>query len=148
MGIKIKLITGLFFLLVFSAGVLPVFSDDNIVRVGLTDNKFQNVLKQEVTVYGTAECDICDKETRKIIANTAENTEIIIKNGEVGLDLTIKGKTTTLRDFVIVCPRGVLGVKDLTRKGKPALYHGAFEVVQHPDRKGFYLVNLVETKCL
>ena len=97
MGIKIKLITGLFFLLVFSAGVLPVFSDDNIVRVGLTDNKFQNVLKQEVTVYGTAECDICDKETRKIIANTAENTEIIIKNGEVGLDLTIKGKTTTLR---------------------------------------------------
>ena len=57
MGIKIKLITGLFFLLVFSAGVLPVFSDDNIVRVGLTDNKFQNVLKQEVTVYGTAECD-------------------------------------------------------------------------------------------
>ena len=77
MGIKIKLITGLFFLLVFSAGVLPVFSDDNIVRVGLTDNKFQNVLKQEVTVYGTAECDICDKETRKIIANTAENTEKI-----------------------------------------------------------------------
>ena len=117
MGIKIKLITGLFFLLVFSAGVLPVFSDDNIVRVGLTDNKFQNVLKQEVTVYGTAECDICDKETRKIIANTAENTEIIIKNGEVGLDLTIKGKTTTLRDFVIVCPRGGLGVKDLTRIG-------------------------------
>ena len=103
-------------------------------------------MKQEVTVYGTAECDICDKETRKIIANTAENTEIIIKNGEVGLDLTIKGKTTTLRDFVIVCPRGVLGVKDLTRKGKPALYHGAFEVVQHPDRKGFYLVNLVETQ--
>lgn len=147
MGIKIKLITGLFFLLVFSAGVLPVFSDDNIVRVGLTDNKFQNVLKQEVTVYGTAECDICDKETRKIIANAAEGTDITIRNGEVGLDLTIKGKTTTtLRDFVIVCPRGVLGVKDLTRKGKPALYHGAFEVVQHPDRKGFYLVNLVETQ--
>ena len=43
MGIKIKLITGLFFLLVFSAGVLPVFSDDNIVRVGLTDNKFQKI---------------------------------------------------------------------------------------------------------
>ena len=146
MGIKIKLITGLFFLLVFSAGVLPVFSDDNIVRVGLTDNKFQNVLKQEVTVYGTAECDICDKETRKIIANAAEGTDITIRNGEVGLDLTIKGKTTTLRDFVIVWPRGVLGVKDLTRKGKPALYHGAFEVVQHPDRKGFYLVNLVETQ--
>ena len=26
------------------------------------------------------------------------------------------------------------------------MYHGAFEVVQHPDRKGFYLVNLVETQ--
>lgn len=132
-------------LLMFSLAVVnPVFSENDIVRVGLTDNKFQNVLKQQVTVYGTSECDICDKDTRKIIANAAEDTEIIIKNGEVGLDLTINGKTTTLRDFVIVCPRGVLGVKDLTRKGKPALYHGAFEVVQHPDRKGFYLVNLVE----
>ena len=49
-----------------------------------------------------------------------------------------------LNDFVIVCPTGLLGVRDLKRKGEPAVYHGAFEVVQKPDHKGFYLVNLVE----
>ena len=61
-----------------------------------------------------------------------------------GLEVVTEGKGGTLRDFVIVCPQGFLGVKDLTRKGKPALYHGAFELIQSKDRKGFYLVNLVE----
>ena len=123
--------------------VLPVFADD-IVRVGITDNKFQNVLKQEVTVYGTSECDICDKETRKIISAAPANTEIIIRNGINCLDVFIDGKWEALRDFVIICPRGVLGVKDLKRKGMPALYHGAFEIVRQSDGNGFYLVNLVE----
>ena len=105
-----------------------------------------NVLKQQIVVYGTADCDICDKETRKVIDTVPAETDIMITNGVIGLDLFVNGKKSTLRDFVIVCPRGVLGVKDLTRKGKPALYHGAFELVQHPDRKGFYLVNLVEVQ--
>ncbi len=123
----------------------PVFAD-SVVRVGLTDNKFQNVLKQQITVYGTAECEICDKETRKIIASAPENSEINIKNTANGLEVSVKGRNQTLRDVVIICPRGVLGVKDLTRKGKPALYHGAFEVVQHPESKGFYLVNIIEVQ--
>ena len=33
--------------------VLPVYSIDNVVRVGITDNKFQNVLKQQTVIYGT-----------------------------------------------------------------------------------------------
>lgn len=144
MGIKIKTALILFISLFLMCGA--VFADYNIVRVGLTDNKFQNVLKQEVTIYGTSECDICDKETKKIISKIPQNTELNIKNGIVGLDVTLEGKSATLRDFVVICPRGVLGVKDLTRKGKPALYHGAFELVQSEDKKGFYLINLVEVQ--
>ena len=121
-------------------------ANTDVVRVGLTDNKFQNVLKQTVTVYGTADCDICDRETKKIVSRISANTDIVIRNGVTGIDVTINGRSATLRDFVVICPQGVLGVKDLTRKGKPALYHGAFEVIQKDDRKGFYLVNLVETQ--
>ena len=121
-------------------------ANTDVVRVGLTDNKFQNVLKQTVTVYGTADCDICDRETKKIVSRISANTDIVIRNGVTGIDVTINGRSATLRDFVVICPQGVLGVKDLTRKGKPALYHGAFEVIQKEDRKGFYLVNLVETQ--
>ena len=46
--------------------------------------------------------------------------------------------------MVLVCPQGLLGVRDLLRKGQPALYHGAFEIVQNSARDGFYIVNLVE----
>ncbi len=146
MGVKIKKVLGIILLFLFCISSSCVYADYNIVRVGLTDNKFQNVLKQEVTVYGTADCDICDKETKKVIYKAPSNTEIAVKNGVTGLDVIINGKSSTLRDFVIICPQGVLGVKDLKRKGKPALYHGAFEFVQKADRKGFYLVNLVETQ--
>lgn len=148
MGSKIKtLAVALLLFASFMGGVNSTFAaSTDVVRVGLTDNKFQNVLKQTITIYGTAECDICDRESRKIISRVPANGEVTIKNGITGLDVTINGRTATLRDFVVICPQGVLGVKDLTRKGKPALYHGAFEVVQKEDRKGFYLVNLVETQ--
>ncbi len=148
MGSKIKKLA-LVLLLVASlvGGVNTTFAaNTDVVRVGLTDNKFQNVLKQTVTVYGTADCDICDRETRKVVSRISANTDIVIRNGVTGIDVTINGRSATLRDFVVICPQGVLGVKDLTRKGKPALYHGAFEVIQKEDRKGFYLVNLVETQ--
>ena len=148
MGSKIRTLA--IALLLFASlvgGVNTAFAaNTDVVRVGLTDNKFQNVLKQTVTVYGTADCDICDRETRKIISRISANTDIVIRNGVTGIDVTINGRSATLRDFVVICPQGVLGVKDLTRKGKPALYHGAFEVIQKDDRKGFYLVNLVETQ--
>lgn len=148
MGSKIRtLAIALLLFASFIGGVNTAFAaNTDVVRVGLTDNKFQNVLKQTVTVYGTAECDICDRETKKIISRISANTDIVIRNGVTGIDVTINGRNATLRDFVVICPQGVLGVKDLTRKGKPALYHGAFEVVQKEDRKGFYLVNLVETQ--
>lgn len=148
MGSKIRKLA-LVLLLIASivGGVNTAFAaNTDVVRVGLTDNKFQNVLKQTITVYGTADCDICDRETKKVISRIPANADIIIKNGVTGLDVTINGRSATLRDFVVICPQGVLGVKDLTRKGKPALYHGAFEVIQKDDRKGFYLVNLVETQ--
>lgn len=148
MGSKIRtLAIALLLFASFIGGVNRAFAaNTDVVRVGLTDNKFQNVLKQTVTVYGTAECDICDRETKKIVSRISANTDIVIRNGVTGIDVTINGRNATLRDFVVICPQGVLGVKDLTRKGKPALYHGAFEVIQKEDRKGFYLVNLVETQ--
>ena len=148
MGVKInKFFCALLLGLLLIAGNCGFAANEyNVVRVGLTDNKFQNVLKQEITVYGTADCDICDKETRKIVAQLPAEKELTVKNGITGLEISANNKSITVRDFVIVCPQGVLGVKGLTRKGKPAMYHGAFEFVQKPDKKGFYLINLVEVQ--
>ena len=125
---------------------LPAFASEvtDLVRVGITDNNFQNVLKQDLKLYATADATICDKQSRRMLVNVPANTDISIKNSISGLEVTIDSNTMTLRDFVVVSPTGLLGVKDLKRKSLPALYHGAFEVVQNPDRSGFYLVNLVE----
>jgi len=116
----------------------------DIVKVGITDNNFQNVLRQDSTLYGTSECEICDKYTRRSIAKIPANTDINVKNSSRGLEITYRGWGANLRDFVLVCPQGLIGVQGLMRKGKPALYHGAFEVVQNENGTGFYLVNIIE----
>ena len=145
MGVKIirTILICLISLLIF----IPVNADSNInelVRVGITDNKFQNVLKQEITLYATAEAEICDKQTHKSLLHIDANTDIIVKNSVAGLNVTVREQSATLRDFVIVSQTGLLGIKGLQRKGKDALYHGAFEIVQTPSHDGFYVVNLVE----
>ena len=139
-------IIGLLFLFFFYFLTLPVFSAEvtDYVRVGITDNKFQNVLRQDVKLYATSDASICDKQTHRVLLNIPAETDISVKNTLAGLEVTISGNTSTLRDFVLISPTGILGVRDLKRKGLPALYHGAFEVVQKPDHTGFYLVNLVE----
>lgn len=133
------------FVVLFSL-TTPVFAviGGNVVRVGLTDNKFQNVSKQQVTIFGTSDCDICDKQTKRVLFHISPNTEITVTNMLSGLDVNIESKNITLRDFVVICPTGLLGVKDLKRKGVQALYHGAFEITQNKNHNGFYLINLVE----
>ena len=49
--------------------LMPAIAIDaeSIVRIGITDNNFQNVMRQQVVVFGTSECEICDKHSKKII---------------------------------------------------------------------------------
>ena len=145
MGIKINKIFFLLFFLVLSL-ISTTYASEvaDLVRVGITDNKFQNVLRHDVKLYATAEASICDKQTRKILINIPPNTDILVKNSIAGLEVSINGNISNLKDFVIISPSGLLGIRDLKRKGLPALYHGAFEIVQKADHSGFYVVNLIE----
>ena len=144
MGIKIVKSLLICFLLIFINNSIYASEITDYVRVGITDNKFQNVLKQDIKLYATAEASICDKQTHRVLMNIPAETDINIKNVLAGLEVTVDGKVSLLRDFVLISPTGLLGVRDLKRKGLPAVYHGAFEVVQKADHTGFYLVNIVE----
>ena len=142
---KWKIILGAIFLSVaISFNSVYASNDFNVVRVGITDNKFQNVQKQEIALYGTAECELCDKATKTVITRVTPNTDIKIRTSSKGLIVEINGHSRVFQDLVLICPQGLLGVRDLLRKGKPALYHGAFEIVQNSNRDGFYIVNLIE----
>ena len=63
-------------------GIVPSFAGEvsDVVRVGITDNKFQNVLKQDVVLYATADSVICDKQTHKPLINIEANSDIVVKN--------------------------------------------------------------------
>jgi len=116
---------------------------DNVVRVGITDNKFQNVLKQQVIVYATSDCDICDK-TGKSLLHVEADKDITVTNLLSGMEVIVGNLGATLNEFTVKCPSGELGVRNLKRKGLQALYHGDFEFVQEPAHKGFYLVNVID----
>ena len=133
----------IFFVFALTFNSVYALNNFDVVRVGITDNKFQNVLRQDITLYGTAECNLCDKATKRIITKITPDTDIIIRQSERGLIITIGETSRLFQDVVLICPQGLLGVRGLTRKGLPALYHGAFEIVQK-DETGFYLVNIVE----
>ena len=84
-----------------------------------------------------------------IIANFPANTNLNLKLDDDGsivvseIDGTIIAKiSNTVR---ILCPDGLLGVKDLKRAGKQALYHGVFEIVR-TNNGYFNLVNLIEVE--
>lgn len=136
----------IFILSLFLLGIPAFAQEQGLVRVGITDNNFQNVLRQSVSIYGTAECEICDKLTHKILLHVNPDTDITVKNGVAGMEVTVGNDGAILRDFVIICPKGLLGIRGLKRKGIPAVYHGAFEVVQKSDHNGFYVVNLIEVE--
>ena len=54
-------------------------------------------------------------------------------------------KLTAQGPVRFTCNNGLLGVKDLKRAGKPALYHGAFELAKYNNDK-FNLVNMIEVE--
>ena len=139
MGAKIIKLVLFFILLACSQlSIIAQDSDYGLVRVGITDNKFQNVLRQNIILYGTADCDICDKATKKVLTRVPANSDIVVRNNLTGIDVIVNNTGATLRDFVIVCPTGLLGVRDLKRKGEPAVYHGAFELIQNePENDDF-----------
>ena len=145
MGIKVvRFLVCILTFAVIAANSAFALNDCDIVRVGITDNNFQNVLKQQVAVYGTSDCEICDKESRKSLLQVPANKDIVITNSLSGMQVTFGRQTATLKNFVVICPSGLLGVRGLKRKGTQALYHGAFEFKQDANHTGFYLINLVE----
>lgn len=145
-GKKLRWLLGLTILiicLIFVSGHVFAAESESIVRVGITDNNFQNVLRQQVIVYATSDCDILDTDGKSLLHVDA-NTDIVVTNLLSGMEVIVGNMGATLEKFVVSCPSGKLGVRNLKRKGKQALYSGNFEFVQENAHRGFYLVNVID----
>lgn len=137
----------LFIALIFCIGTKTYAQDITTpVRVGISDTGFKSLVYNQIGIVATAEYTIYDKETRKPIMKflPADIARIKISSGR--FDISVNNKTVVGNlsgTLVVDCPWGLLGVENLKRNGKQALYHGVFEIVPKNDNQ-FYLVNVLD----
>lgn len=117
-----------------------------VVRVGIGTSNFGTYQYNDITIYGTGDTQIYDN--RMLIANVAANSPVRIKfeNGMFNVYTPNNPTPEQVSGPVQVTSNyGLLGLKGLNRAGKPALYHGAFELVKS-NAKTFNLVNMIEVE--
>ena len=119
----------------------------DVVRVGISSNGFTTWVYKNISIFGTAEILICDGDM--VVANFPANTNLkftLHNDGTITVTQDDGTIITQISNTVrILCPNGLLGVKDLKRAGTQALYHGAFELAK-TNNGYFNLVNLIEVE--
>ena len=119
-----------------------------VIRVGIGSNGFATWVYKNISIFGTAEILICDGDM--VVANFPANTNLNFKLNDDGTITVTEEDGTVITQISntvrVLCPNGLLGVKDLKRAGKQALYHGVFELVKTKNNEYFNLVNLIEVE--
>ena len=121
--------------------------DSEVIRVGIGNQAFNSYNYKEISVYGTDTLGIYDGN--KFITTVGANIPVKVRlNAKGTFEISSGGKLLEEVDGPVhfVCDKGLLGVTDLKRAGKPALYHGAFEIVKSINNGFFNLVNMVEVE--
>lgn len=116
-----------------------------VVRVGIGNANFGTYVYSNITIYGTSDIQIFDNN--KFLKSMPAYSNVTVKRNLGIYEITFADgtKLTAQGPVRFTCNNGLLGVKDLKRAGKPALYHGAFELAKYNNDK-FNLVNMIEVE--
>jgi len=152
MGIKInirKIFTFICILTLIFSNSIKTYAQGTIplVRVAISNNNFKSVVYGKTAINATAEYSVYDKVSAKPIVKLLPTDVLNIDlNGANGFKLSVNNKIVAkdlINTIVIDCPKGLLGVQDLKRNGKPALYHGVLEATPK-NATAFYLINVLD----
>lgn len=115
------------------------------VRVAITTNNFKSTVYSQISIIATGEYAAYDGTSSRPLSKFGVNDVLKITQSGNTIILSVNGKTVAKNTGTVVldCPTGLLGVQDLKRNGKQALYHGIFEVTPK-DSSQFYLINVVD----
>lgn len=123
----------------------PPQPTQQLVKVAISDNNFKSLVYNKISIIATGAYTAYDKATKKPLIKL-EATDIL----NIGLDsngfiLSVNNKVAAKNTGTIVldCPIGLLGIKDLKRNGKQALYHGILEITPK-NPTSFYIVNVLD----
>ena len=137
----------LFLVLIILMFALPIFATEykDTVRVGIADNKFENLYYSTIIVGATSDYVVYDKSDMQTLATLSADKmlKVNFENGKLALysdELTKSG----IKNSIGIKTTGLLKVKDLKRAGKQALYHGEFEIAMaNNGHSGFNLINVI-----
>jgi SpoIID/LytB domain protein len=119
-----------------------------IVKVAISNNDFKSVEYNEVSIIATSDYAVYDKKTCLPLAKLAATDVLKIKMNQNVFELSVAGKIISKgqnETLVIDCPKGVLGIENLKRHGKQALYHGVFEITPRTNKQNaFFVVNTLD----
>lgn len=117
-----------------------------IVRVAISDTEFKTFIYNEISIIAQDDYFVYDKQTRKRIAKLKSCDVLRVKLTDGSFELSVNNKIIAkniIDSIVVDCPQGLLGIHNLKRNGKQALYHGYFEINQKNDSQ-FFLVNVLD----
>ncbi len=148
MGIKklsIFLAISLLIVLFFSQAIIAQPSQQQSVRVSISDTAFKVFQYDKVSIFGTEEYNVYNlvDKTKLLTIPKDEKTDFVIKDGKLSL-IYKDQKLDLTNDVVIDCKDGFLGITNLKRRGSQALYHGAFEIVKNQKGNLFFVINVLD----
>ncbi len=115
------------------------------VRVGIGTNKFATWEWNSAQIYATGEFEIYNNKTyistydsENLIDITMSGKIFILKDSEGNVIAKVSGPIIFKTDF------GFIGIKDLKRSGKDAIYRGQIELISTPKEGSFYVVNSIQ----
>ncbi|MDR1401418.1 MAG: SpoIID/LytB domain-containing protein [Puniceicoccales bacterium] len=116
------------------------------VRVAISDGQFKKFSYDEIEIMGTKGLLIRQKTSPDLMAKIPPGQYIKIKsNGETFTIILAKNKTlgNVRGPIVLDSPGGFLGIKNLKRCDKQALYRGKFEITRAENGQ-FFVINSID----
>ncbi len=116
------------------------------VRVAISDSNFKSFVYNEVSIVATAEYSLYDKQSRALIAKFKPTDVVKIKYNSKNFEVIVNNKIIqkNIEGTLVFDSRyGLLGVENLKRNAKQALYHGVLELIPKNDCQ-FFLINVLD----
>lgn len=121
-------------------------NNPEFVRIAISNNGFKSLVYNQISVIATAPFSVYGKTNKKPILNCQPTDKVKVTYNADGFDLSVNNKSAVANlkgTLVFDSPNGLLGVENLTRNGRQALYHGVFELTPK-DCNSFYLINVLD----
>ena len=135
-------------LFMFLSTGLKTFAQETtpLVRVAISNNNFKSLVYNELSIIATEDYAVYDKASAKPIVKLSATDILKIKMKSNNFELSVNNKIVAKdlqNTLVLDCPKGFLGVENLKRNSKQALYHGIFEITPK-NETSFYLINTLD----